>query len=274
MILLSGKDRVDETKQKILDYKEKNKSVLSSLSFYFFSDPNDKGSAVYIRSLKRILSEFSLPYEEGFYDANRSEEENLKAVKNHADRNATMIFRPLPTQRETEYLSLLNPDFDPDRLSKVNGGRLFFGDRDYLPATVKSIHAILKHYQIPLDGKKAVVLGRSVSLGLPCFLRLSKENRMVTQIHSHTNESMREERIKNADLIVLASGKRGLVNPSWLNNKQTIIDCGFIKGGELGFAPDIYAYTPVPGGVGALTPYYLVLNARQEYRKQSETMMK
>ncbi len=269
MILLSGKDRVNETKQRILDYKERNKAALSSFSFFFFSDAKDKGSAVYIKSLKRILSEFSIPYEEGFYLTDKTEEENLKEVKKHTSKNATMIFRPLPTKREKDFLALLNPNLDPDMLSEENGGRLFFGNRDYLPATVKSIHAVLKHYQIPLEGKKAVVLGRSVSLGLPCFLRLSKENRTVTQIHSHTNESIREERIKSADLIVLASGKTGLVHPSWVNKNQTIIDCGFAKGGELGFIPDVYAYTPVPGGIGALTPYYLVLNARQEYRKQN-----
>lgn len=268
MILLSGKDRIEETKETISSFRNQNKDKLSSLSFYFFSDKEDQGSFYYIRSLKRILDSFQIPFSEGYYDKAETEEANLRKIKEECSRKSTRIFRPLPTKREKEYLSLLNPNLDPDRLSVLNAGRLFSGDRDYLPATVKSIRAILHHYSIPLEGKRAVVIGRSLSLGLPCQLRLRKENRTVSVLHSHTDEKTREDRVRQADLLVLASGKTGLIHPDWLNKNRTLVDCGFSKGGELGFIPDVYAYTPVPGGVGALTPYYLILNARQEYNKR------
>ncbi len=264
MILLSGKDRVEETKERIATYKKQHQQELSSFSFYFFSDKEDLGSFYYLRSLKRILESFSLPYEEGFYDREKSEEENRREVKKHAGRRQTRIFRPLPTKREKEFLSLLQPGYDPDRLSLNNLGRLFSGDRDYLPATVKSIRAILHHYPRDREGKRAAVIGRSLSLGLPCFLRLGKENRTVSLLHSHSRKEDREDIIKKSSLLVLASGKKGLVPPSCLNKDRIVIDCGFEKGGELGYLPSVYAYTPVPGGVGALTPYYLIRNAREE----------
>ena len=235
------------------------------LSFYLYLDQENQDCVSYLNSIKKLLESFSVPYVIGYYDKDKTKEENLSIFKAGISKHSVLLLRPLPIKEEKEFIDLIPSDSDPDMLSNINRGLLFSGDLNYLPATAKSVQTILSYYNIETENKNAVVIGRSLSLGLPCFELLNKKNANVTLLHSKTDEEKRDEYLKNADIIILASGHSGLVKKEVLKEGVTIIDCGFSsRSGDLSFTvdeTDDINYTPVPGGVGALTSYCLLENA-------------
>lgn len=264
MILLSGK-QIKES------YQLELKSMLeqTTLSFFLYSDPLNEDCQSYLKSIKRMLDSFQITYVETFYDRTLSEEENLRRFQENIQDHAVLLARPLPCQNEEAFIESIPSAQDPDMLTQINRGRLYGGDLDYLPATAKSAQRIVRHYQIPLQGKKVTVVGRSISVGLPLFAFFLKENATVTLCHSKTSKEDLRQALINADIIALASGVKNLVDPSWLDSKKVVIDCGYSDGtGDLNFIPEnVFAYTPVPGGVGALTSYCLLENALKIQKK-------
>lgn len=260
MKVLSGKEIRPFLKTEI---EENLKRI--PLSFYLYLDPNNPDCVSYSKSLVRLLSSFSIPYEIGHYDNGLSEEENLSVFSSSIRNHSVLLLRPLPVDDEKKFLDQIPSSQDADMLTDINRGKLFGGDLDYLPATAQSVRRILSYYQIPLTDRNVLVLGRSLSLGLPLFELANKENANITLIHSRTSEENRKRAVSNADVLFLATGKPGLIKKEWLKKDVIIIDCGFASSsGDLGFVPeesDSFSYTPVPGGVGALTSYCLLLNA-------------
>ncbi len=260
MKILSGKEIRPLLKEEI---QKELKDV--SLSFYLYSNKEDYPSQAYLNSIKKMLSSFSIPYSEGFIDSKKDKEDNLSLFKKESEGKSILMARPLKVDYEKEFLSLIPSCQDPDMLTNDNRGYLFSGDLDYLTATSQSVRRILSYYQIPVEGKKAVVLGRSTEVGYSCFQFLNKMNAATTLLHSKVDEKMIQDYVKEADILVLATGKSGLIKEESLHPSLSILDCGFNpNGGDLGFIPkedSISAYTPVPGGVGALTSYCLLLNA-------------
>lgn len=235
------------------------------LSFYLYLDKDNQDCVSYLHSIMKLLESFSIPYVIGYYDKDKTKEENLSLFKNGILEHSVLLLRPLPIKEEKEFIDLIPSDSDPDMLSNINRGLLFSGNLEYLPATAKSVKTILSYYNIKTENQNAVIIGRSLSLGLPCFELLNKKNANVTLLHSKTDEEKRNGYLKDADIIILASGHSGLVKKEILKDGVTIIDCGFSsRSGDLSFevneADDIN-YTPVPGGVGALTSYCLIENA-------------
>lgn len=260
MILLSGKDLRPKIEAEINEaLKEKN------VTFYLYSNKDDFPSQAYLRGIKKTLEKFNVPYEEGFIDLNLSKEENLAVFTKESQGKAVLLARPLKVDYEHDFISLIPGENDPDMLSDINRGKLFGGDLTYLTATSQSVKILLEEYHVPTQGKKALVLGRSTEVGYPCFQLLNKKNAAVTLVHSRVDDKTISSYVKEADIIILATGKQGLIHQEDLTRKQFIIDCGFHpNGGDLGFVPEegsILGYTPVPGGVGSLTSYCLLLNA-------------
>ncbi len=261
MKLLSGKTIRPGFKNMI----QENLSLVP-LSFYLYLDKDNVDCVSYLNSIKKLLDSFSIPYTIGYYDKSKTEEENLSDFKGSLkDEYSALLLRPLPVRDEKKFIDSIPSSSDPDMLSDINRGLLFSGDLNYLPATAKSVKTLLDYYQVETVNKNAVVIGRSLSLGLPCFELLNRMNANVTLLHSKTDEKKRDEYLKNADIIILASGHSGLVKKEILKEGVTIIDCGFSSShGDMGFEvkeEEDINYTPVPGGVGALTSYCLIENA-------------
>ena len=256
-MILSGKALRPYLEEEIKEGLQK-----TPLSFYLYVDPSKEDCVAYLRSIKKLLDKFAIPYREGIYHPEWDFEKNLSTLREECRNSQVMLFRPL-CKEEDKFIQAIPSLQDPDMLTDINRGKLASGDLDYLPATARSAMEILERYQISLEGKNAVVIGRSLSVGLPCFLYALKKNASVTLLHSKTPEEERHKRIQQADILFLASGKPDLVSPSDLHEGQVIIDCGYSSGsGDLGFIPsDDISYTPVPGGVGSLTSYCLLLNA-------------
>jgi methylenetetrahydrofolate dehydrogenase (NADP+)/methenyltetrahydrofolate cyclohydrolase len=148
-------------------------------------------------------------------------------------------------------------------LTSVNFGKMAKGNLDYLSGTSSSVKRLIDFYQIPVRGKKTLVVGRSVSVGLPIALMMMKYDALISVVHSKIAPEVISEYAKKSDIIILAAGKRGLVNQKDISLGQVVIDCGYQEDGkgDLGFVPDCAYFTPVPGGVGPVTISALVLNA-------------
>lgn len=260
MQILSGKDLKEKVKEEILKDND-----LKKLSFYLYSNEENKPSYYYLKGIKKLLDSLSIPYTEGFINKNKSKEDNLNEFKEQIKGKMIILARPLLVDCEEEFIKLIPANYDPDMMSDINRGKLYSGDIDYLPATAKSVKIILDNYNINLKGKRCLIIGRSNTVGLPVFQLVNKYDGLAILAHSKIDPSLLAVEAIESDYIFLCSGKSNLIPEQYFIKEHTVIDCGFNpNGGDLGFVPkdeQLKAYTPVPGGVGALTSYCLILNA-------------
>lgn len=241
-------------KEKLLPFV---KDKVEGLEFYLYSDREDKGAYYYFKGIKKLLTSLNIPYQEGFLD------EGYERFNSESHNKFTLISRPIKDERKL--LSSLDSQYDLDMVSIDNVAKLYLGDLNYLPATSKSVYLFLKYYKIEVSAKKALVIGRSLTVGQPIFQLLNKLDATVSLANSKTPSSLLDEEIKSSQIIILASGKKNLVKRELLDKDKIIIDCGYSNmSGDLNFVPsedECQLYTPVPKGIGSLTSFCLVLNA-------------
>lgn len=178
-----------------------------------------------------------------------------------------LLFRPLPRQFDDRTIrAALAPEKDIDGITDGSLAGVFTNTAlGYPPCTAQACLEILKYYDIPLSGKRAVVVGRSLVVGKPAAMMLDRENATVTICNSRTQNL--PALCKEADVVVVAMGKRGFIGANCLREGQTVVDVGIHVGddgklcGDVRFAeaePVVEAITPVPGGVGTVTTSVLV----------------
>ena len=178
-----------------------------------------------------------------------------------------LLFRPLPKQFDDRTVrAALAPEKDIDGITDGSLAGVFTNtDLGYAPCTAQACMEILKYYKVPLSGKRAVVVGRSLVVGKPAAMMLDRENATVTLCNSRTQNL--PALCKEADVVVVAMGKRGFIGADCLREGQTVVDVGIHVGddgklyGDVRFAeaePAVEAITPVPGGVGTVTTSVLV----------------
>ncbi|MGH2381176.1 MAG: bifunctional 5,10-methylenetetrahydrofolate dehydrogenase/5,10-methenyltetrahydrofolate cyclohydrolase [Candidatus Limnocylindria bacterium] len=154
----------------------------------------------------------------------------------------------------------IDPAKDVDGATPTNAGWLARGEPAFVPATALAVIAILEAYDIPLSGRRAVIIGRSAVVGRPVASLLVARDATVVICHRSTRNLARETR--RAEILVAAAGVPGLVRPEMVNRSSVIIDCGInaVETGIVGdvefatVAPVVRALSPVPGGVGPVTP--------------------
>lgn len=183
--------------------------------------------------------------------------------------HGVLIQHPLPKHiGEDEVLESLGPEKDVDGITSASLGRLVAGLPGFRCATPLGITKILDHYQIPCEGRQAVVIGRSVILGKPMALMLLERNATVTIAHSRTKYL--PDLVRQSDILVAAVGRAEMVKGDWLKPGAVVIDAGYNKvegrGHDVGdcdyesCAAVASAITPVPGGVGPMTVASLLAN--------------
>ena len=183
-----------------------------------------------------------------------------------------LLQHPVPHQiDERACFDKIDIDKDVDGVTCLGFGRMAMGEPAYGSATPAGIMKLLKHYQLPLAGKHAVVVGRSPILGKPVAMMLLNENATVTICHSRTNNL--PELIKQADIVVGAVGKPEFIKAEWIKGNAIVIDAGYHKGGvgDIELAPLVNraaAYTPVPGGVGPMTIATLIAQTVESAEKK------
>ena len=178
-----------------------------------------------------------------------------------------LLFRPLPKQFDDRTIrAALAPEKDIDGITDGSLAGVFTNSAiGYPPCTAQACLEILKYYQVPLSGKRAVVVGRSLVVGKPAAMMLDRENATVTLCNSRTQNL--PDVCREADVVVVAMGKMGFIGAEHLRAGQVVVDvgihvneegrlCGDVRFGEA--EPVVEAITPVPGGVGTVTTSVLV----------------
>ena len=178
-----------------------------------------------------------------------------------------LIFRPLPAQVDDKAVrAALAPEKDVDGITDASLAGVFTGSGvGYPPCTAQACVEILDFYGIPLEGRRVTVVGRSLVVGKPAAMLLDRKNATVTICNSRTRNL--PEICRQADILVVAMGKRGAIGGDCVAPGQTVVDVGIHTDengklcGDVRFAeaePVVAAITPVPGGVGAMTTSVLV----------------
>jgi methylenetetrahydrofolate dehydrogenase (NADP+)/methenyltetrahydrofolate cyclohydrolase len=170
-----------------------------------------------------------------------------------------LLQHPVPHQiDERACFDAIDLKKDVDGVTCLGFGRMSMGEEAYGSATPQGIMTLLKHYQVELAGKHAVVVGRSAILGKPMAMMLLAANATVTICHSKTQNLA--ELVKQADIVVGAVGKPRFIKAEWIKDGAVVVDAGYhtVDGGvgDIELAPlteRVSAYTPVPGGVGPMT---------------------
>lgn len=240
---------------------------------------SSKPSAMYASFMQKVAKSYDMEAEIFRESDDVTEEElgNLISDLSH-DREITgiLMMMPLPKGINAEkMIALINPDKDVDGLTDTNAGRLFAGKEGLFGCTPRAVMAILDHYGINPDGKKAVIIGRSNVIGKPVSLMLLKKNATVTICHSHTKNL--KEIAKSADILVAALGHAEAVTADMVKPGAVVIDVGInrVNGktvGDVDYGPvseTAGAITPVPGGVGSVTTTMVVENIIAAGEKQA-----
>ena len=181
--------------------------------------------------------------------------------------HGVLLFRPLPKHLNQSVIeNALDPAKDVDCMTDGSMSGVFTGKNvGFPPCTPQACMEILDYYGIDCTGKKAVVVGRSLVVGKPAAMMLIKKNGTVTVCHTKTVDM--PSVVKEADIVIVAAGRAGVVDASYVAPGQTIIDVGInvnAEGklcGDVAFdevEPIVDAITPVPGGVGSVTTSVLV----------------
>lgn len=188
-----------------------------------------------------------------------------------------IVQMPLPKRIPlSTVLDVLDPSKDIDGLHPLNAGLLTLGYEGFLPTTAHAAVEILKRSGIPIEGKQAVVIGRSNVVGKPASLLLLRENATVTVCHSRTRHLASV--VRSAEIVVVAAGKPGLVDGSMLKRNAVVVDIGInVVGdrivGDVNFESArkvASAITPVPGGVGPVTNALLLTHLLRAANEQAD----
>ncbi|QER05302.1 bifunctional methylenetetrahydrofolate dehydrogenase/methenyltetrahydrofolate cyclohydrolase FolD [Staphylococcus aureus] len=268
--ILDGKQIAKDYRQGLQDQVEalKEKGFTPKLSVILVG--NDGASQSYVRSKKKAAEKIGMISEIVHLEETATEEEvlnELNRLNNDDSVSGILVQVPLPKQvSEQKILEAINPDKDVDGFHPINIGKLYIDEQTFVPCTPLGIMEILKHADIDLEGKNAVVIGRSHIVGQPVSKLLLQKNASVTILHSRSKDMT--SYLKDADVIVSAVGKPGLVTKDVAKEGAVIIDVGNTpdENGKLKGDVDYDAVkeiagaiTPVPGGVGPLT-ITMVLN--------------
>ena len=181
----------------------------------------------------------------------------IEQLNANPDVHGILLQHPVPSQiDERACFDMIALDKDVDGVTCLGFGRMAMGEPAYGCATPQGIMRLLAHYNIELEGRHAVVVGRSPILGKPMAMMMLAANATVTICHSRTRDL--ETLARQADVIVGAVGRPEFIRADWIKDGAVVVDAGYHPGGvgdiELGpLADRVSAMTPVPGGVGPMT---------------------
>jgi len=236
---------------------------------------DDPASQVYIRLKHKAAEEVGIQAIDERLPQDTAEGELLELVEelNEDDSvDGILVQTPLPDQiDEALVMRTLDPMKDVDGLHPFNAGQLFFGQETLVGATPVGVMRLLAEYKIPVEGARAVVVGRSLIVGRPLSMLLLHANATVTICHSRTLDLPRHT--LDADILVAAVGSLGLITEDIVKIGAAVIDVGMNRTEEGLFGDvdpgvgDVAAFlTPVPGGVGPMTIACLLENALKAAR--------
>ena len=251
----------EEIKAKVETLKAQN--ITPTLGIIRIGERED--DIAYERGATKRCETLGVAYEKFLLPADVEEEEVLKTIDqvNKSEKiHGVLLFRPLPKHlNEDKIVNALAVEKDVDGITDLSMAGVFMGkDMGYAPCTPSACMKVLDHYGIDCTGKKVVVIGRSLVVGKPAAMMLIKKNATVTVCHTRTVDM--PSVVKEADIVVVAAGKAGVIDGSYLREGQIVIDVGINVNEEGKLCGDVdfeaigniaSVATPVPGGVGSVT---------------------
>ncbi|WP_407893315.1 bifunctional methylenetetrahydrofolate dehydrogenase/methenyltetrahydrofolate cyclohydrolase FolD [Scytonema sp. NUACC26] len=239
-------------------------------------------SAAYVRGKERACKKIGIASFGRHFptETTEAELEGVIAALNEDERvDGILIQLPLPNHLDAQHLLYqISPDKDADGLHPINLGRLVRGETGLRSCTPAGVISLLEEYKIPLQGKQAVVVGRSILVGKPLALMLLEADATVTIAHSRSQNL--PEIAKNADILVAAVGRPEFITADMVKPGAVVVDVGINRvtdsSGNSRIVGDVRFeevarvaefLTPVPGGVGLMTVAMLMQNTVDSYRQ-------
>ena len=274
--ILDGKILAAETEAELLARVEKLKAQSSGqtpiLATILVGD--DPASATYVKMKGNACRRVGMDSMAVEMPSSTSTEELLAKIEklnNNADVHGILLQHPVPSQiDERACFDAIALTKDVDGVTCLGFGRMAMGEDAYGCATPQGIMRMLEHYGVEIEGKHAVVVGRSPILGKPMAMMLLEKNATVTICHSRTQNL--PALVAQADILVGAVGKPEFIKADWVKEGAVVVDAGYHPGGvgdiELSALTEkASAYTPVPGGVGPMTINTLIYQSVESAEK-------
>jgi len=239
----------------------------------------DKASQVYVRNKSKACNEIGIEFEEFLLPAETQMEELLELIDSlnkRDDIDGILLQSPIPKHLDISMaFNRISPEKDVDGFNPVNVGKLSIGEDSFVSCTPAGVVRILEEYGIEIEGKNAVILGRSNIVGKPLIQCMLQKNATVTVCHSRTKEI--GEITKRADILIAAIGKAKFVKADMVKDGVVVVDVGINRCDDGKLVGDVdfeeiekkaEAITPVPGGVGPMTIAMLMTNLVKAAKKK------
>ena len=257
----------------------RKQGIIPKLAVIVIGD--NAASKVYVRNKNKACQEIGIEYEEYFLKSEITQEKLIELIEdlnNRKDINGILLQSPIPNHLDiNEAFRKISPEKDVDGFHPANVGKLILNQDTFVSCTPYGIMKLFAEYNIDLNGKHVVILGRSNIVGKPLIACCLNRNATVTVCHSKTENL--EEHTKKADILIVAIGKANFVKKEMIKDGAVIIDVGINRTdegkltGDVDFenVKDVAGYiTPVPGGVGPMTIAMLMNNVIKATRLQNK----
>lgn len=270
-IIMDGKALASKTREELKQKVDElnSKGIFPKLAVIMVGE--DPGSKIYVRNKSKACEEVGIEFEEHLLNADIKMEELLNLIdnlNNREDIHGILLQSPIPSHLDINLaFRSIKPEKDVDGFNPVNVGKLCLNQDCFVSCTPFGILKMLEEYNIEIEGKHAVIIGRSNIVGKPMLQCLLNKNATVTVCHSKTKNL--KEITKQADILVCAIGKPKFVTEDMVKENAVVIDVGINRNEEGKVCGDVdfenvskkASYiTPVPGGVGPMTIAMLMNN--------------
>lgn len=270
-VIIDGKKLAKKTREnlKIECSNLKEKNIIPKLSVIMVGE--DSASKIYVKTKSKACDEIGIKYEEHILNENITQEELIELIhklNNDDSVNGILLQSPIPRHLDIdEAFREISSEKDVDGFNPINVGKLLLNQDTFVSCTPYGIMKMFEEYNIELEGKNIVIIGRSNIVGKPLMACCLNKHATVTICHSKTKDL--KEKTKNADILVAAIGKSNFVTSDMVKDNAVIIDVGINRGTDKKLTGDVdfenvkekASYiTPVPGGVGPMTVAMLMNN--------------
>lgn len=279
--IIDGKKVSQKIREELKEECEeiRKQGIIPKLAVIMVGD--NPASKVYVKNKNKACQEIGIEYEEYFLNSEITQEKLIELIEdlnNRKDINGILLQSPIPNHLDiNEAFRKISPEKDVDGFHPANVGKLILNQDTFVSCTPYGIMKLFAEYNIDLNGKHVVILGRSNIVGKPLIACCLNRNATVTVCHSKTENL--EEHTKKADILIVAIGKANFVKKEMIKDGAVIIDVGINRTdegkltGDVDFenVKDVAGYiTPVPGGVGPMTIAMLMNNVIKATRLQNK----
>jgi len=268
----------EDLKKEIESLKSKTGNVPKLVSIQVGENP---ASSVYVKAQKKTAESLGIEYDLKILNASAAEADIRDEIQAfNVDKKVSGVIVQLPLPEGIDHkpvISAIAPEKDAESMHPENLGHVLLGDAKLVPCTAQAVMTLIEHSGIDLYGKEATIVGHSDIVGKPLSMLLLNKFVTISVCHIATGErGVLCEHIKNAEILVVAVGKAGLIKGDWIKKGAIVIDVGINRVdnkivGDVKFeeAREQASFiTPVPGGVGPLTVTMLMRNVLNAFRSQ------